>query len=70
VAHLLQRVDADALDAAIGARRTAREPGGPVRRQMVVDGKTVCGSRRAAEASRDLVRSCQVEDEGGDGCGR
>ncbi|ARF83300.1 hypothetical protein ACIG0C_36560 [Kitasatospora aureofaciens] len=53
--RVLQRVDGDALDAAIGAWLAARDTGGPppdqgpgecLRRSLTVDGKTVRGARR------------------------
>lgn len=54
VRRVLQRVDGDALDAAIGTWLTARDPGrpgqntaAPSRRSLAVDGKTVRGARRA-----------------------
>ncbi|MET7647936.1 transposase family protein [Streptomyces sp. NPDC005426] len=55
VRRILQRVDGDALDAAIGAGLAARDPDRPppdhdlgirARRSLAVDGKTVCGARR------------------------
>ncbi|MFF0778154.1 ISAs1 family transposase [Streptomyces sp. NPDC003720] len=56
VRRILQRVDGDALDEAIGAWLAARDPDRPppdhdlgrrVRRSLAVDGKTVRGARRA-----------------------
>ncbi|WBO68902.1 ISAs1 family transposase [Streptomyces camelliae] len=53
--RVLQRVDGDALDAAIGSWLPARDPhrpgpaknpGGQQRRSLAVDGKTVRGARR------------------------
>ncbi|MFI6151042.1 ISAs1 family transposase, partial [Streptomyces sp. NPDC051109] len=55
VRRVLQRIDGDALDAAIGAWLAARDTGGPpsqepgkrrARRSLAVDGKTVRGARR------------------------
>ena len=55
VRRLLQHVDGDALDTAIGAWLAARDPGrppagpgqaSPHRRSLAVDGKTVRGARR------------------------
>jgi predicted transposase YbfD/YdcC len=55
VRRILQRIDGDALDAAIGAWLAARapdrplsgqEPGKPARRSLAVDGKTIRGARR------------------------
>ncbi|MCF1512582.1 ISAs1 family transposase [Streptomyces glomeratus] len=56
VRRVLQRVDGDALDAAIGTWLAARDPGrpplgqeraAPRHRSLAVDGKTVRGARRA-----------------------
>lgn len=56
VRRILLRVDDDALDEAIGAWLAARDPDRPppdhdlgrrARRSLAVDGKTVCGARRA-----------------------
>ncbi|WP_392838999.1 ISAs1 family transposase [Streptomyces sp. LN500] len=63
VRRLLQRVDADALDAAISAYLQARMPPpvepeaekGPVRRVIAVDGKVVRGSRTATAAAIQLL---------------
>ena len=59
VRRLLHRVDADALDAAIGAylqaRQTARHPRVPGRRVIAVDGKTVRGSRTAPTTAVQLL---------------
>ncbi len=63
VRRLLQRVDGDALDAAISAYLQARtsppvEPEvetGPVRRVIAVDGKVVRGSRTRAAAAIQLL---------------
>ncbi|MFJ8991604.1 ISAs1 family transposase [Streptomyces sp. NPDC102279] len=60
---LLQRVDGDALDAAISAYLQARTPlpfepeteEGPVRRVIAVDGKVVRGSRTATAAAIQLL---------------
>ena len=63
VRRLLQRVDGDALDAAISAYLQARTPPpadpeaekGPVRRVIAVDGKVVRGSRTRAAAAIQLL---------------
>ncbi|MCX5315505.1 ISAs1 family transposase [Streptomyces sp. NBC_00154] len=63
VRRLLQRVDGDALDAAISAYLQARTPPpvepeaekGPVRRVIAVDGKVVRGSRTATAAAIQLL---------------
>ncbi|MFD9427498.1 MULTISPECIES: ISAs1 family transposase [unclassified Streptomyces] len=63
VRRLLQRVDGDALDAAISAYMQARTPPsakpgaekGPVRRVIAVDGKAVRGSRTATAAAIQLL---------------
>ncbi|ALV31039.1 hypothetical protein AS200_02325 [Streptomyces sp. CdTB01] len=56
VRRILLRMDDDALDEAIGAWLAARDPDRPppdldlgrrARRSLAVDGKTVCGARRA-----------------------
>jgi predicted transposase YbfD/YdcC len=63
VRRLLQRVDGDALDAAISAYLQARTPPpvepdaeeGPVRRVIAVDGKVVRGSRTQTAAAIQLL---------------
>jgi len=63
VRRLLQRVDGDALDAAISAYLQARTPApvepdtekGPARRAIAVDGKVVRGSRTATAAAIQLL---------------
>ncbi|MFJ1616039.1 ISAs1 family transposase [Streptomyces sp. NPDC088249] len=63
VRRLLQRVDGDALDAAISAYLQARTPPpvepeaekGPVRQVIAVDGKVVRGSRTATAAAIQLL---------------
>ena len=59
VRRLLHRVDADALDAAIGAylqaRQADRYPRAPGRRVIAVDGKTVRGSRTATATAVQLL---------------
>ncbi|MFF0136504.1 transposase family protein [Streptomyces sp. NPDC005227] len=63
VRRLLQRVDGDALDAAISAYLQARTPPpiepdaekAPVRRVIAVDGKVVRGSRTATAAAIQLL---------------
>ncbi|MFZ3552022.1 transposase family protein [Streptomyces sp. 4.24] len=63
VRRLLQRVDGDALDAAIGAFLQARTPppaepetkAGPVRQVIAVDGKVVRGSRTKTATAIQLL---------------
>ncbi|MCZ4126226.1 ISAs1 family transposase, partial [Streptomyces sp. H39-S7] len=63
VRRLLQRVDGDALDAAIGAFLQARTPppaepemkAGPVRRVIAVDGKVVRGTRTRTVTAIQLL---------------
>ncbi|MFD1277545.1 transposase family protein [Streptomyces kaempferi] len=63
VRRLLQHVDGDALDAAIGAFLQARTPPpaepeakkGPVRRVIAVDGKVVRGSRTKTATAIQLL---------------
>ncbi|MGX4695038.1 ISAs1 family transposase [Streptomyces sp. JNUCC 63] len=64
VRRLLERVDGDALDVAIGAYLQARQPPAPQReaaprrsplRPVAVDGKTVRGSRTAQTAAVQLL---------------